>query len=198
MSVKAVTWALEQEIDNPVSHLLLVNLADYADKEHKCWPGQDLLAKRLRRSVDTVQRHLRKLEKSKHIVSEHRADENGHRTSNLYRLNVDVVVGVVPPDSDVSQKPKPHQCGLGKRRLNRKTGSPKPQNTPRLNRTQGAVGTLEPSDKNQTRSRAKISNSDLKVKRSTPRAPVQIADALPPDLKRALEGLGNRIAEASK
>lgn len=59
MSVKAVTWALEQEIGDPVSHLLLVNLADYADKDHKCWPGQDLLAARLRRSTDTVQRHLR-------------------------------------------------------------------------------------------------------------------------------------------
>jgi DNA-binding Lrp family transcriptional regulator len=142
MSVKAVAWALEQEIDDPISHLLLVNLADCTDnKSTCCWPGQDFLAKRIRRSTDTVQRHLKKLVKSGHITVEYRADENGHSTSNLYRLNVDVAVGVEPPTSNVSQAPKPHPCGLGKDRLNRKSTSPKPQTGGVLNRTMDAVGT---------------------------------------------------------
>jgi hypothetical protein len=143
MSIKAVTWALEQEIDDPISQLLLINLADYADKDHKCFPGQSLLAKRLRRSIDTVQRHLSKLEKSGHITRELRADAHGHRTSNLYLLNVDVTVGVKTQHSELKRLPTPHQCGVD---LNRKSASPKPQIVGCLNRTLHAVGTasIEP------------------------------------------------------
>lgn len=101
---------------------------------------------------------------SGHIVSEFRSDGSGHRTSNLYRLNVDVSVGVVPPAANVSQKPKPHRCGLGEKNLNRKSAPPKPQTPGVLNRTLHAVGTLNHQIE-PPRSREGVSKSEnLEVK----------------------------------
>lgn len=188
MSVKAVTWALEQEIADPVSHLLLVNLANHANEDHVCWPGQQLLADRIGRSKDTVQRHLRKLEKSHHIKSSFRADENGHRTSNLYTLNVVVTVGVTPKPSDVPRSPKPHGRSVGDKGLNRKTAPPKPQTPPLLNRTLHAAGTHN----HHIESKRKTFDHDLKREVKSP-----VTGPTPTHIATARRQRGDAVVDAA-
>lgn len=126
MSVKAVTWALEQRVHDPRAHLLLINLANFANDEHKCFPGQPLLAERIGRSVDTVQRLLKKLIALGFIESERRNGSLGYRSSNLYRLKIEVSVGLIPPPSS-SKNPKPQNRGIGSESQSRNSAEPKPQ-----------------------------------------------------------------------
>lgn len=140
MSVKAVTWALEQRIKDPRAHLLLINLADFADKDHRCFPGQPLLASRLGRSVDTVQRLLQKLDGLGLIQSGRRNTSQGYRTSNWYCLNVEVSVGLTEPPSS-GGGPKPQNHGLGGN-PSRNSAEPKPQQRAEPKPQRDAVGTI--------------------------------------------------------
>lgn len=154
MSVKAVTWALEQEIGDAIQHLLLVNLANYADQNGYCFPGQELLAKRIGRSTDSVQRHLKKLEARGLISRERRSTDAGFRTSDLYKLHIDVTVGTTPTPPTKSRtkprKPKPQTAALPKPQINE---TPKPHHDAALAKPQSYAGAreepsvTEPSDK---------------------------------------------------
>lgn len=89
MSVKATAWALEQRIGNHQAKLILIAIADFADNRGECFPSQSSLAVVAECSVDTVQRHLKRLETSGFISRERRHTTNGNRTSDRYRVLVD-------------------------------------------------------------------------------------------------------------
>lgn len=88
MSVAAISWAFDQSISDTTTKLLLVTLADFADDENACWPSQSLLSERVGNcSVDTIQRHVKKLEAEGYLTRERRHLSNGNRTSDRYVLN---------------------------------------------------------------------------------------------------------------
>lgn len=61
MSVRAMTWAFDVELDSPSAKLVLLALADHADEFGKCWPSQETLARKTSQSIDSVQRRLKEL-----------------------------------------------------------------------------------------------------------------------------------------
>lgn len=44
MSIEAVTWALQQTLPDAGTKLVLVAIANLADKQHRCFPGRAHLA----------------------------------------------------------------------------------------------------------------------------------------------------------
>ena len=62
-------------------------LKDRADRDGKCWPAIQTIAKDLNLSRSTVKRALDELCRAELLTRETRWRENGGRTSNLYRLS---------------------------------------------------------------------------------------------------------------
>lgn len=108
MSVRALTWALEQRFsyEETTLKLLLVILADFANDKNQCWPSQKLLSEMLGGcSLDTVQRLLKKLEAREMLGRRRRHNSDGRRTSDLMLLNV-------RQNRTRAAKVKPHRCGV--------------------------------------------------------------------------------------
>jgi DNA-binding transcriptional ArsR family regulator len=61
MSWQATSWALQQKVGQPARKLVLLALANYADEHGICWPSQGRLAEDVEMSLDTIQRHTKKL-----------------------------------------------------------------------------------------------------------------------------------------
>jgi len=89
VSYKATNWAWELQLKMP-EKFVLVALADMADEQHSCYPGQATLAAMTGASERTVRRALVKLEEDGLISREERRKEGGYRTSDRYVLSVDV------------------------------------------------------------------------------------------------------------
>ena len=83
MSWQAIAWAIQQTTGSARRKLLLLALANYADKNGVCWPSQETLARDTEQSVDTVQRQLDVLERQKRVQRERmpkrRGQWQGHR-----------------------------------------------------------------------------------------------------------------------
>src|SRR5262245_1616153 len=86
MSVEAITWAFKQHIGKPSAKLVLVNLADHANHDRKCWPSLRTISARTELSRDTVVRSIRLLESNGFITVVHRRDGRSSR-SNIYYVN---------------------------------------------------------------------------------------------------------------
>lgn len=85
MSVQAITWAFEQDLD--CGHkFVLVALANYADEEARCWPSQDKLAKQCGLSRQRVNVILGDLEEFGLIGIIPQTRDNGSTRSNVYQL----------------------------------------------------------------------------------------------------------------
>jgi hypothetical protein len=100
MSLEALTWALHQNVGDPISKLLLIGLANHCDREGICFPSRKLLAQYAECSIDSVDRKLAKLCESEVLVKETCFRPNGEQTSNTYRL-----VGVAAPSSPPGAAP---------------------------------------------------------------------------------------------
>lgn len=62
MSTKAVAWALEQQVGNPTAKLVLVGLAEHADRgSWVAWPGRATTALYSECDERTVSRHVSRL-----------------------------------------------------------------------------------------------------------------------------------------
>lgn len=88
MSNKAITWAR----DIPVCgnrKLVLFVLADHANEEGECWPGINRLMQICGISRRSVISHIKELTDFGLMFKKTRCDNQGHRTSNLYRLNLE-------------------------------------------------------------------------------------------------------------
>jgi pyocin large subunit-like protein len=88
MSNRAITWALKTELSTTPKFVLVV-LADLADEEHSCYPGQEYLARAVGASDRTVRRSLIDLESWGYLHRVMRRTEDGYRTSDRYFLHVD-------------------------------------------------------------------------------------------------------------
>lgn len=89
MSWQATAWARTQKTGSPAAKVILLLLADLADENHSCFPGQDRLASDSEQSVKSVSRHLAALEEAGFIRRVPRYDGRGKRTSDRFFLAVD-------------------------------------------------------------------------------------------------------------
>lgn len=92
MSWEAQGWAWEAPLEHPNDRLVLLALVEWADVEDTCFPSIASLCRRTLLSERSVVRSLRRLEDDGYLQREERQRENGSRSSNLYRLNVDVML----------------------------------------------------------------------------------------------------------
>lgn len=89
MSVKAMTWAWEQDLKTGTK-LVLVALADHSDGSGICWPGHDLIAEKCGLSRQTVVEHIATLEAAG-LVRAERTRAGGRAGKTRYFLNLDSV-----------------------------------------------------------------------------------------------------------
>lgn len=87
MSNKALNWAYELPLPGS-KKAVLIALADMADENHSCFPGQERIAGMSGWSVETVRRALKQLEELGIITRQHRIGTFGYRTSDRYVLAV--------------------------------------------------------------------------------------------------------------
>ena len=87
MSIKVMAWAWEQELP-AVTKFILIALADHADDEGVCWPGQKGIAKKCVVSRQTVNAHIKKLLDMGLLTWTVRHRDDGSITSNLYQLTL--------------------------------------------------------------------------------------------------------------
>jgi len=81
-------WVLDSDLSDRAVRLYAL-LGRYADDEGKAFPSRRTLAKRLKCSVDSVDRAVRELTEGKILLVEHRyedGDETHRQTSNTYAL----------------------------------------------------------------------------------------------------------------
>lgn len=84
MSIKAVSWALEQYVTDPVAKLVLIGIADrYNDERGYAWPSVAWLSKAASVSDRTVRRKLRLLEEQEFLATTSQTGGTSH-----YRLNI--------------------------------------------------------------------------------------------------------------
>jgi hypothetical protein len=91
MSYKATNWAYEMPLRG-TSKPVLIALADMADEDSTCYPGQERLSEMTGLSISSVARALKRLETLGLIVREHRYGARGYRTSDRYRLQLSVTL----------------------------------------------------------------------------------------------------------
>lgn len=89
MSFKATTWAFEQKVGSALGKLILIKLADNANDEGYCFPGQAHIAEAVEASRETVSRQIKKLVERGFVEIVPRY-ENGFRRGNAYRLQMDI------------------------------------------------------------------------------------------------------------
>lgn len=99
MSVKAMTWAWDQEL-KPGPKFVLVALADHSDGAGICWPGHELVAKKCGLSRQTVVEHIAHLEKEAYLRAERTRDAKGREGKARYFLNLDRL-SMQPPESEM-------------------------------------------------------------------------------------------------
>jgi len=88
VSVKAISWAWEQQGLTHCEKLVLLALADHADDEGFCWPGVTRVAKKCGMSERGVRGAIKSMASVKHslISIQRRFGNGGVQQSNLYRL----------------------------------------------------------------------------------------------------------------
>lgn len=89
MSVQALTWAFGVRGLSPSEKLVLLSLANYANKENRCWPKQDSIAEETELSSRTVWTALKGLSDKGLIEREARKRSDGTRTTDVFTLNFD-------------------------------------------------------------------------------------------------------------
>ena len=85
MSFQAMAWAVKQETKSPVSKLILLMIANYADERGEAYPSQDHLAKLCQCTRVSVNKHIKDLERKNFLSI--RKTKNGMFGYNTYKLN---------------------------------------------------------------------------------------------------------------
>jgi hypothetical protein len=96
MSNAAVNWARRVTTGNPARKAVLMVLADYADEEWSCFPGQERLSTETELSTRTIGRALSDLEEVGLIRRARRTRGDGSRTSDRIYLQPLDAVGLTP------------------------------------------------------------------------------------------------------
>ncbi len=89
MSFQTLRWAEQQRVGNANRKSVLLCLAQFADENHSCFPGQAKIAQLTEMAERTVRGHLARLEKDQLIQRSRRQTEGRHgRNTDRYVLNV--------------------------------------------------------------------------------------------------------------
>jgi hypothetical protein len=89
MSIKAVSWALEYKLNDPIAKLVLIGIADkYNDERGFAWPSVSWLATAASCSDRTVRRKLKDLERLGLLAIDHRFND-----TSCYRLLSNEIAG---------------------------------------------------------------------------------------------------------
>jgi hypothetical protein len=88
MSIKAVSWALEQRLPDAIAKLVLIGICDaHNNGTGRSFPSRAQLAIAASCDERTVTRKLKALEDDGWLTVIRRYDQNGRQTSNEYSLN---------------------------------------------------------------------------------------------------------------
>lgn len=95
MSSEALSWAKRTSFGGPVPKAVMLVLADYADEDGSCFPGQARVAGETETSERTVRRVLAELETvgALHREPRYRTDGHGGRTSDRIFLHLEWAPG---------------------------------------------------------------------------------------------------------
>lgn len=85
MSYEYLNWAWSLDL-KPGPKIVLVYLADRADHKGICFPKQSTIAKSTGLSRETVNRHLKQLEKLGYLKQIEQRYRDGRRRSSTYQL----------------------------------------------------------------------------------------------------------------
>ena len=164
MSVQAMTWAWEQEL--PMGpKAVLVAIANHADGEGLCYPGQARLARMVGCNERSIRNFVRVLEDAGLIERVQRRRKDGSRTSDEYRL-----IGLQPtrhagsqPAPRAGSQAAPHAGREDEPtgttfRTNRHDVPPLP--APHAGHERSEEPSVEPSEENQARERARTPKFD--------------------------------------
>lgn len=100
MSVQAVAWALDQYITDAATKLVLISLANYADKKTgECWPTIARICEESCQSKSTVLRRIGWLIERGLVEKTEVREASGRQKANHYRL---VLSRVLTPDDVAS------------------------------------------------------------------------------------------------
>ena len=86
MSVQAISWALSYPVESSTEKAVLLVLANYADGDGECFPGQESIAQQAACSDRTVRRVLEAFEAKGLIARQERRRRDGSRTSDAIVL----------------------------------------------------------------------------------------------------------------
>lgn len=98
MSFSAMAWAVKQETKSPVSKLVLLMIANYADENGEAYPSQEHLAKLCECTRVSVNKHIKQLEKLNFITI--KKTKNGMFGYNKYKLNLGYVNNINIPSKE--------------------------------------------------------------------------------------------------
>jgi DNA-binding transcriptional ArsR family regulator len=87
MSIKAISWAFEQDTP-PTTKLVLLKLADNANDDGYCWPSQSTIARHTGLNRSTVNRHIKKLADAG-LVEVIPRSKDGVSLPNHYQLHIE-------------------------------------------------------------------------------------------------------------
>lgn len=96
MSIKAINWVMNLELDNPGAKMALMVLANYANEDDIAYPSQANIAQKSCQSERAVRRHLSDLESQGVISRTKRTNDQGHYISDLFKLNTDIQRPICP------------------------------------------------------------------------------------------------------
>jgi DNA-binding MarR family transcriptional regulator len=88
MTIRAMNWAWEVKLP-PALKLVLLKLADRANDDGECWPGQASVADACGIGERTLVRHIATLEEMGLLRKERRYGDSGKRATNMYILDLD-------------------------------------------------------------------------------------------------------------
>lgn len=152
MSAQAVTWAYKQNISPPTAKFVLVTLADAANGEGYCWPGQQRLMQLTGMSERALRDQIKTLETLGYIHRERRTRSNGSRTSDGYWLLgfADLPADIAASLPATSAGNQPAESAARTNSQPADSAAPNRQNLPPHTNPKGEPKGLESSSSTQT------------------------------------------------
>lgn len=147
MAIEIMTWAWKTQL-KPTLKLTLLALADYSNDEGICWPSIDSMAKKSSLTRSSLINNVQKL-CDMGVIEKQKRYENGKRSSNEYRLKIDL-----SPESIRMDFGRPESIRMESIRMEKKTLSPENRPTtiykPSVtdNRTVSNICAVDANEKN--------------------------------------------------
>ncbi|OIR10988.1 hypothetical protein GALL_71590 [mine drainage metagenome] len=88
MSIDALNWAFNVQLDSAGQKLVLLTLANYADDDGQAFPSQKTLAEKTCMSERAIRDNLTRLEECELVARVPRVRSNGSYTTDLFKLNI--------------------------------------------------------------------------------------------------------------